>query len=246
LRIPVLALDEAVIFKPALKRCTMKIPFTTEQFFAVFAQYNLAVWPMQVVLNLAALGAVVLLLRPRPWTSRVIAGILSIFWLWMAVVYHFIFFTAINPAAWLFGILFLAGGLWFVWTGVIRDQIPFRFQGGIRSWAGGLLIVFALIVYPLLGQVFGHRYPAVPTFGLPCPTTIFTIGLLLFAAAPRPRSVFAGPLIWAAVGSFAAFQLGVFQDLGLLVAGLVGLAAAIAAPSPAHPYPQGKGTQVQG
>lgn len=31
------------------------------------------------------------------------------------------------------------------------------------------------------------------------------------------------PLLWAAVGSTAAFTLGVYQDLGLLVAGLVAL-----------------------
>jgi hypothetical protein len=210
----------------------MKIPFTPEQFFGIFAQYNLSVWPMQVLLDLAAVGAVLLLLGARPWKSRVIAGILSVFWLWMAIAYHFIFFTVINPAAWLFGVLFLAGGLWFAWKGAIRDQIPFCLLGGARGWIGGFLIGFALILYPLLGYVAGHHYPAVPTFGLPCPTTIFTLGILLFAAAPRPRSIFAVPLIWAAIGSLAAFQLGVYQDLGLLGAGLIGLGSVFAAPAP--------------
>src|SRR6478735_636787 len=49
--------------------------------------------------------------------------------------------------------------------------------------------------------------PAVPTFGLPCPTTIFTIGVLLFAKAPVPRSAFIVPVLWALVGSTAAFTL---------------------------------------
>jgi hypothetical protein len=73
-----------------------------------------------------------------------------------------------------------------------------------------------------------------PTFGLPCPTTIFTLGILLFATAPLPRSVFAVPLLWAAVGSTAAFRFGIPQDLGLLVAGLISLAAMIVASAP-HP-----------
>ena len=90
---------------------------------------------------------------------------------------------------------------------------------------------FGLVIYPLLGYVMGHHYPAVPTFGLPCPTTVFTIGVLLFVSAPLPRSVFIVPLLWAAVGSIAAFQLGVLQDLGLLVAGLVGLVAVIFVPA---------------
>ncbi|HSB34572.1 MAG TPA: DUF6064 family protein, partial [Nitrospirota bacterium] len=64
----------------------------------------------------------------------------------------------------------------------------------------------------------------------PCPTTIFTIGVLLFAAAPVPRSVFIIPVLWAAVASAAAFQFGVLQDLGLLPAGLAGIAAAFFPP----------------
>jgi hypothetical protein len=73
------------------------------------------------------------------------------------------------------------GTLCFAWIGVMRNKLHFSLRGGIRGWTGGLLIIFSLIIYPLLGLLFGHRYPTMPTFGLPCPTTIFTIGVLLFA-----------------------------------------------------------------
>ncbi|PYU63895.1 MAG: hypothetical protein DMG49_27590 [Acidobacteria bacterium] len=204
----------------------MGIPFSIEQFFSVFAQYNESVWPMQVILNLLALVAIILLYRARPLKSRVLAAVLSFLWGWMAIAYHFAFFTTINSAAWLFGAVFMAGTFWFGWTGVMRSKLHFCLGGGIRGWAGGFLIGFALIVYHLLGYAMGHHYPAVPTFGL-----IFTIGVLHFVAAPVPRSVFAVPLVWAAVGSIAAFQLGVLQDLGLLVAGLVGVVAVIFVPA---------------
>ncbi|MBE0558363.1 MAG: hypothetical protein IH628_14125 [Proteobacteria bacterium] len=91
----------------------MKMPFTIDQFFGVFARYNEAVWPTQAVLNLLAIAVVVVLFRPRHSGSRVIAAILSLFWAWMAIAYHFFFFTSINPAAWLFGSVFLAGALYF-------------------------------------------------------------------------------------------------------------------------------------
>jgi hypothetical protein len=208
----------------------MNLPFTAEQFFEVFARYNESVWPAQVLLNALALGAIALLFRARPSSSRWIAALLSFSWAWMAVAYHFLFFSAINPAAWLFGALFLVGASWLAWVGVIHSRLQFRFQGGLRGGVGGGLILYALVLYPLIGHLLGHRYPAVPTFGLPCPTTIFTLGLLLFAVTPLPRSVFAVPLIWAAIGSTAAFQLGVLQDLGLLAAGLIGLAAVVKVP----------------
>jgi hypothetical protein len=60
---------------------------------------------------------------------------------------------------------------------------------------GAALVAFALIVYPVLSRLLGHEYPAVPTFGLPCPTTIFTVGVLLFAKAALPRSVLVVPLL---------------------------------------------------
>jgi hypothetical protein len=119
------------------------------------------------------------------------------------------------------------GALWFAWVGILKNKLKFSLHGGIRAWLSSLLIGFSLVIYPLLGFLFGHRYPAMPTFGLPCPTTIFTLGILLFAAVPFPRSVFVVPVLWSAIGSFAAFQLGVPQDYGLLIAGVIGLMAAI-------------------
>jgi len=212
----------------------METQFTAEQFLEVFARYNQSVWPMQLILYLLALATIVVLYRGWPSGSRVISAVLSFFWGWMAIAYHFIFFTDINPAAWLFGAVFLVGALWFAWIGVLKGRLIFRFRGGMRGWAGGILMAYALALYPLLGHFLGHRYPAVPTFGLPCPTTIFTLGMLLFAAAPLPRSVFIVPLLWAAVGSTAAFRFGILQDLGLLVAGVIGLAAVIATPAPSE------------
>ncbi|MHB8773352.1 MAG: DUF6064 family protein [Syntrophales bacterium] len=208
----------------------MKMPFTVEHFFAVFARYNEAVWPMQILLNLLAIAVIVMLFRPRQYSGRAIAAVLSLFWAWMAVAYHFSFFAAINPAAWLFGSVFLMGALYLAWVGVLKNNLRFALGGDIRRWLGGLLILFALAIYPLLGSLFGHHYPAMPTFGLPCPTTIFTIGVLLLAVAPYPRAVFIVPLLWSAVGSVAAFTLGVYQDYGLLAAGLIGLAAVVYPP----------------
>jgi hypothetical protein len=71
--------------------------------------------------------------------------------------------------------------------------------------------------------MLGREFPEMPTFGLPCPTTIFTLGMLAFLAAPFPRYVFVIPITWALIGSQAAFRLGVYEDFGLLVAGLAGV-----------------------
>jgi hypothetical protein len=56
------------------------------------------------------------------------------------------------------------------------------------------------------------------------PTTIFTLGVLLLA---RPRVapwLVAIPFLWSLLGVSAAAQLGIREDLGLVVAGVLGTA----------------------
>jgi hypothetical protein len=75
--------------------------------------------------------------------------------------------------------------------------------------------------YPLLGYLQGHIYPAAPTFGLPCPTTIFTFGILLWTDKKLPVITLVIPFLWSLIGFSAAFSLGIREDTGLLIAGLL-------------------------
>lgn len=199
----------------------MTLPFTREQFFDVFAQYNQYVWPAQIVLLGIAVACVIALVR-RGTGGRAIGWALALFWAWMAIAYHVAFFAKINPAAWFFAAFFWAGAALFAWH---AQRGALRFELGVPTTrveraASFTLVAYALVGYPLVGALAGQRYPAMPTFGLPCPTTIFTLGLLLLA--PRvPVGVLVVPLAWSLVGSVAAFQLGVVEDLGLLAAALV-------------------------
>ena len=86
----------------------MSLPFTIEQFLGVFARYNEAVWPMQVVLNALAAVAIGLAVRERRGSNRAIAAILGLLWLWTGVVYHLLYFSTINQAAYLFCVLSVA------------------------------------------------------------------------------------------------------------------------------------------
>lgn len=203
----------------------MSLPFTVEQFFAVFAAYNTAIWPAPVVAYVLALAALALSWRPGPARGRIVAAILGVFWIWMGAAYHILYFSPINPAAFGFGALFLVQGLLFLYTGAVRGRLAFGFRPTLAPIAGALLILYAMVGYPLLNAWLDHRYPASPVFGVaPCPTTIFTFGLLLWSTAGVPRHLLIIPVLWAIVGTFAAVQLDVAADYGL---GL-GAAAAVA------------------
>ena len=86
-----------------------------------------------------------------------------------------------------------------------------------RSIAGAALVAYGL-AYPLVGFAAGLRYPRLPLFAVPCPTTLVTAGFLL-ASTATPRAVNAIPLVWSAIGASAAFALGIRADLALVPAG---------------------------
>ena len=200
----------------------MRLPFTSSEFFQVFADYNETVWPAQILLLLVALVATALMFSRARWSDTLISALLAALWLWMGLVYHLSFFAGINPLAYAFAVLSLAGAAAFCWHGLHLKRLAFRWQGSGWNVAGLLLVVFSLAVYPVWIWQSGHAWPAVPTFGLPCPTTLFTIGMLAFMLPPYPRSVLLAPLLWCAIGLQAAFLLGVPPDLSLLAGGAVG------------------------
>jgi hypothetical protein len=203
----------------------MDLPFTVEQFRSVFVRYNLWVSPAPWVLYGLALSGIVLLASGARRFYRIIYFILALFWLWSGVVYHIGFFTAINPAAYLFGGLFIAEGLLLAWFGLRPSQPSLEFSSKTRFLTGAFLVCFALVIYPAISFLVGHRYPATPTFGLPCPTTLFTMGVLLWSKPPLPPRIVLIPLLWSAIGLTAAVQLGMYEDflllLGLLTGSLV-------------------------
>jgi hypothetical protein len=61
----------------------------------------------------------------------------------------------------------------------MKGAVFFAPQKTLAGTCGALLVFYAMVIYPLLDSVLGHGSPQAPLFGVtPCPTTIFTFGLL--------------------------------------------------------------------
>lgn len=196
------------------------MPFSTEQFLDVFARYNTAIWPAQ--LGALAIGVAIVVCLQRARASRFVALALVLLWVFTGVAYFGAFFAAINPAAYVFGALFVLQGALLMHAGLRADQRPLRRS---RPILGMALAAYALLAYPLLAFALGHVYPRMPAFGVaPCPLAIFTLGVLL-SANRLPRALFAIPIVWSAIGGSASWLLGVREDIGLLVAGAAAIGA---------------------
>jgi hypothetical protein len=198
------------------------LSFTPEVFFSLFEQYNRAIWPGQFLAYGLGFIALLLAFRPFPHRDRIIGAVLAASWLWIGIVYHSQYFTQINFIAPLFAVLFVLQGLLFNWTLALRGLVAFRFRRDLFGWTGLGFAIFAMVGYPLLGWLAGHGWPRSPVFGVtPCPTTIFTWGILLLVAGRTPLHLTVIPLIWSLIGGSAAWLLAVPEDATLPVAALI-------------------------
>jgi hypothetical protein len=197
------------------------LPFTADQFHALFARYNEAIAPAPLAAYALGALAVALVFWPHRRAGIAIAAMLAAMWLWTGVAYHGLFFSAINPLATVFAALFVAQAALLLAYG---PRLRFAAAWNARGALALLLILYAALLYPLIGIAAGYPAAALPMFGVtPCPVTIFTFGLLLHApAAPWP--LFAIPLFWSLIGGSAAVLLAVPQDWALLLSGPLAVA----------------------
>ena len=134
------------------------------------------------------------------------------------MAYDLGFFTRINQAAWGFAALFLLQAAVFFWAGVVHGRLafaPWRNAWAPLAWG---LVAYSL-VYPAINAAQHLSVSRIPTFGVPCPTMIFTAGLLMLAT-PRSWRLSIVPVIWSLIGGSAAFLLGVRADYALPIAGI--------------------------
>lgn len=209
------------------------MPFTIEEFLGVFESYNAAVWPMQIILNLLAVVCLFLLISSFKGKSAVINGVLILLWLWMGLVYQIMYFTSISSIGFLFGALFVLQAMIFSYFAYFRpENLSYRFKLNISGFLGIIFILYSLLIYPVFANDIGHIYPQTPTFGLPCPTTIFTFGILMFSVTRVRWYIMVIPFTWSLIGFAAAYNLGMTEDYFLVFAGVIAMILQYFKPAP--------------
>jgi hypothetical protein len=201
------------------------MPFSIEMLLDYFAVYNERIWPTQLlgyVLGLLTLGP---LFRPGKAWNRVVTGVLAFLWLWVGLVF---WRRAAIEMAYLYAptALFAVQGALFLHA-LVRDRIAYEPVRHVDTAVGLAFTAYALVGYPLAGLLVGHVYPHTPLSPLfPCPATILTFGVLLLARRV-PRHLLVIPTLWAMSGALW-FYLGMVEDAGLVIAGVVGTVMLIA------------------
>jgi hypothetical protein len=79
------------------------------------------------------------------------------------------------------------------------------------------------LAYPVIDALTGHYFPAAPVFGVaPCPSSIFTAGLLLWTRRSSPMYVLVVPFVWLMTQTPpAALAMGVVADVARVPVGVL-------------------------
>ncbi|MFC3459888.1 DUF6064 family protein [Massilia haematophila] len=202
--------------------------FSARTYFRLFALHNEAVWPAHLAAIAAGLVLVGCVLRGAGRAGRLAAALLALAWLWVAWAYHAQRYADINLAAPFFAIGFALQAVLLAWLAT-RHRAP-----AIVSWRSPLgafafaLVLLALLLYPLFALIEEHGWRQAEVFGIaPDPTVAATLGMLLLWRAPW--FLWPLPLLWCAVSGATLNELGVAQAWVLPAAGVLALAAGIAA-----------------
>src|SRR5210317_597727 len=111
----------------------MEFPFSVKDFLNVFKSYNQAVFPIQILFYIMAVVSVYLLFKPTDKSGKLISALLAFFWFWIGIVYHIIFFTSINKAAYFFGVLFIIQGIIFLFYSLYKNDLLFEYRKDISN-----------------------------------------------------------------------------------------------------------------
>lgn len=190
------------------------LPYSAEVLYALYGQYNQAIWPIQILFLVLAGVSLALTLNPWRQAGRVVGAILVLAWSWAAISFHWQHFSLINFSAGIYAALFAIQALLIAWTWVVRGGKSFRLDRDVSGAVAVTVIICALVVYPALDWLSGYSWPQWRLFGVaPGPTMLFTLGIMLLAK-PRAHPVLAViPLLWLFIEAWSAWVLGMPQDL---------------------------------
>jgi len=197
------------------------LSFSTEEFLLVLESYNLEIWPIQIFAYVLVVLALFFLFKPTDYSHKIVLTVLSLFWLFNGIVFCFVYWSPSHLFGYIFGVLCVIQGLLFFYSIKVSD-ITIGSPDKTYTLMGLLLIFYAIIGYQILGYYLGHVYPKFFPVGLvPCPTTIFTFGIFLLINNKVPLQYYVIPLIFSLGGFLAAYN-GIYEDIGLILAGILG------------------------
>jgi hypothetical protein len=202
--------------------------FSLHTYYRLFGSYNAAIWPAPIlVLGIGTAVGELLRRRGDGRRARFVAGILAACWLWTAIAFHATRYATIHRGAVYFAWAFALEAALLVAAGVFAGRFTLERRGAAR-WLGLTLFLFALLVQPFVGLLFGREWRQVEIFGIaPDPTAVGTLGILLLTAARRRWLLMAVPVLWCAFSGATLLAMESPAGWVVIAAAVLGLGSGL-------------------
>lgn len=199
--------------------------FAPRVYWRLFELHNAAVWPAHVLGLLLGLAILACVLRPRPWSGRVIAAGLAAAWVWVAWSFLWHRYATINWAMTYVAPVFVLEGALLLWIGGVQGRLQVA-RGTAASAVGLGLLLYALVLHPLTASLAGRPLQAAEVFAIaPDPTVIATLGILSMATGRVLWVMLLVPLAWSLVSWATLYAMAAPEGwIPLAAAGLAVLA----------------------
>ena len=181
--------------------------FSPRVYWRLFEAHNATLWPLHLV-TLAAGLAIILLIARRPEIStRWIALILAILWIFVGWSFLWSRYSTINWAAAYIAPAFFVEGVLLL-LAFLYDALAFE-KRRAADWIGYLILGFALLGQPLLAPLQGRGWTPSEVFGIaPDPTVMATLGVLLLARGRLLPWLLPIPVLWCLVSGMTLQTMG--------------------------------------
>jgi hypothetical protein len=112
-------------------------------------------------------------------------------------------------------------GLLILYNSLVTERLRFSYGTQIKDYIAYILIAYGLIIYPVIIFFVEGSFCETIVLGLPCPSTIFTFGLIILTTQKFPKYLLIIPSIWAVIGLSAAIHIGVIQNVMIIISAIV-------------------------
>jgi hypothetical protein len=165
--------------------------FSPEIYWRLVERYNRDIWPLQLAALAAGCVLLWLAIAPRAGAQRITALVLAVAWLWTGWAFHWERYASINWAASYLAVAFGIEAVLLLAAAIFGAPREIAQANPLVSRIGLAVAVAGVLLYPLVGLLFGRALAQAEVFGvMPDPTALGTLGLL-FASGLRYRRLLA-------------------------------------------------------
>jgi hypothetical protein len=201
--------------------------FAPRTYYRMIELYNLAIWPVQLVGVAIGLGIATLLAGKRHVQPRIINGLLSGCWLWIALAFHWQRYAQINWAASWFAAAFALEALLLLGCTVTGRLALAPAGNGNRGITASLFLI-TVLGYPLLAPLTGRMWTTAETFGVTAdPTAIATVVAVGSFRGRLRWLLLLMPVLWCAVAAATLWTMDAPEAFVMMAATVVALASAV-------------------